>query len=102
MLTRAVPDRHPLEPENPMDQNRSLTDITTALASAAGINPADVTPDMSIAGDLDIDSMTMLEVIVALEDQFGLLIPDDEWSRFTTVGDLAAHLERAGVVAPSS
>jgi len=43
--------------------------------------------------------MTMLEVIVALEDQFGLLIPDDEWSRFVTVGDLAAHLQRAGVVA---
>jgi len=82
-----------------MDQNRSLTDINTTLAAAAGINPADVTPDMSIAGDLDIDSLTMLEVIVALEDQFGLLIPDDEWSRFTTVGDLAAHLERAGVVA---
>jgi acyl carrier protein len=82
-----------------MDQNRSLTDITTTLAAAAGINPADVTPDMSIAGDLDIDSLTMLEVIVALEDQFGLLIPDDEWSRFATVGDLAAHLEQAGVVA---
>ena len=65
-----------------MDQNRSLTDITTTLAAAAGIDPAEVTPDMSIAGDLDIDSMTMLEVIVALEDQFGLLIPDDEWSRF--------------------
>ena len=82
-----------------MDQDRSLTDITTTLAAAAGINPAEVTPEMSIAGDLDIDSMTMLEVIVALEDQFGLLIPDDEWSRFITVGDLAAHLERAGVVA---
>ena len=82
-----------------MDQDRSLTDITTTLAAAAGINPAEVTPEMSIAGDLDLDSLTMLEVIVDLEDQFGLLIPDDEWSRFTTVGDLAAHLERAGVVA---
>ena len=51
--------------------------------------------------DLDIDSMTMLEVVVALEDRFGLLIPDDEWSRFSTVGDLVAHLERAGVVAPT-
>ena len=41
----------------------------------------------------------MLEVIVALEDRFGVLIPDDDWARFSTVGDLAAHLERAGVVA---
>jgi acyl carrier protein len=82
-----------------MDQNRSLADITTTLAAVAGINPAEVTPDMSIASDLGIDSMTMLEVIVALEDQVGLLIPDDEWSRFVTVGDLATHLERAGVIA---
>ena len=58
-----------------------------------------MTPEKSFAGDLGIDSMTMLEVIVALEDRFGLLIPDDEWSQFSTVGDLAAHLERAGVVA---
>jgi acyl carrier protein len=82
-----------------MDHNHPLTDITATLAAAAGIDPAEVTPEMSIAGDLDIDSMTLLEVIVALEDQFGLLIPDDEWPRFATVGDLAAHLERAGVVA---
>ena len=49
--------------------------------------------------ELGIDSMTMLEAIVAIEDRFGLLIPDDEWSRFSTVDDLVAHLEQAGVVA---
>ena len=84
-----------------MAQNQVLTDIATTLGSIAGIDPAEVAPETSITGDLDVDSMTMLEVIVALEDKFGLLIPDDEWSRFATVGDLAAHLERAGVVAPS-
>jgi acyl carrier protein len=84
-----------------MAQNEVLTDIATTLGSIAGIDPAEVAPETSITGDLDVDSMTMLEVIVALEDKFGLLIPDDEWSRFATVGDLAAHLERAGVVAPS-
>ena len=84
-----------------MAQNQVLTDIATTLGSIAGIDPAEVAPETSITGDLDVDSMTMLDVIVALEDKFGLLIPDDEWSRFATVGDLAAHLERAGVVAPS-
>jgi acyl carrier protein len=84
-----------------MAQNQVLTDIATTLGSIAGIDPAEVAPETSITGDLDVDSMTMVEVIVALEDKFGLLIPDDEWSRFATVGDLAAHLERAGVVAPS-
>jgi acyl carrier protein len=82
-----------------MAQNQVLTDIAKTLASIAGIDPAEVTAQTSIPGDLDIDSMTMLEVVVALEDKFGLLIPDDEWSRFATVGDLTDHLERAGVAA---
>ena len=47
---RPAPTRE--RPETTMDRTHSLTDITTVLASAAGINPADVTPDMSIAGDL--------------------------------------------------
>ena len=38
---------------------------------------------------------------MALEDRFGVLIPDDEWSQFSTVGDLVAHLERVGVGAPT-
>jgi acyl carrier protein len=39
----------------------------------------------------------MLDAIVALEDRFGVLIPDDEWARFSTVGDLVVHLQRVGV-----
>jgi acyl carrier protein len=83
-----------------MVQNEVLGDVATTFASIAGVDAAQVTPEKSLA-DLDIDSMTMLEVIVALEDRFGLLIPDDEWSRFSTIGDLVGRLERAGVVAPS-
>src|SRR5438132_2654817 len=45
--------------------------------------------------DLGIDSLTLVEVVVAAEDRFGLVIADDEWSRFTTVGDIIAHIERA-------
>lgn len=86
-------------PQPAITQITVLADIATALASIAGIDPAEVTPEKSLTGELDVDSMTMLEIIVALEDTFGLLIPDDEWSRFATVGDLAAHLQQAGVVA---
>ena len=39
--------------------------------------------------------MTMVDVVVAAEDRFGLVIPDDAWPRFSTVGDPVAHLERA-------
>ena len=83
-----------------MAQNEVLGDVATTFASIAGVDAAQVTPEKSLT-DLDVDSMTMLEVIVALEDRFGLLIPDDEWSRFSTIGDLVEHLEQAGVGAYS-
>ena len=82
-----------------MVQDDVLGDVATTLAALAGIDPSQATPERSFT-DLGIDSMTMLEIIVALEDRFGLLIPDDEWSGFSTVGDLVAHLERAGVITP--
>jgi acyl carrier protein len=78
-----------------MVQNEILGDIRTVLSSVAGVDPANVAPDKSLTGDLGVDSMTMLEAVVVLEDRFGLLIPDDAWARFSTVGDLVAHLERA-------
>lgn len=79
-----------------MAQDVVLDEIRTVLSSVAGIDPAEVTPEKSF-DDLGIDSMTMLETVVALEDRIGVLIPDDEWARFSTVGDLVAHLEQAGV-----
>ena len=60
-----------------------------------------MTPEKSFTDDLGIDSMTMLEAVVALEDRFGVLIPDDDWAQFSTVGDLVSHLERAGVGTPT-
>jgi acyl carrier protein len=55
-----------------------------------------VTPHARLADDLGIDSLTLVDVVVAAEDRFGLVIPDDDWARFETVGDAVAYLERAG------
>jgi acyl carrier protein len=84
-----------------MSQAALLPEIATVLSSVAGVDPDSVTPEASFARDLGIDSMTTVEVVVATEDRFGVLIPDDEWSRFSTVGDLVAYLESTGVGAPS-
>jgi acyl carrier protein len=83
-----------------MVQDQLLSDITAVLASATGLDPADVTPEKTF-DDLGLDSMTLLEAVVAIEDRFGVLIPDDEWARFSTVGELVDHLARAGVGAPT-
>jgi acyl carrier protein len=83
----------------PMPQDTVLADLTQVLAGVAGVAPADVTPEARFGRDLGIDSLTLVEVVVAAEDRFGLVIADDDWSRFVTVGDVIAYLERAGMIA---
>jgi acyl carrier protein len=82
-------------------QDEMLGDIATVLSSVSGVDPAEVTPEKSFTGDLGVDSMTMVEAVVALEDRFGLLIADDDWPQFSTVGDLVCYLERAGAGDPT-
>ena len=77
-----------------MAQDEMLAALAEILADVARIDPADVTPQARF-DDLGIDSLTMVDAVVALEDRFGLVIPDDEWARFETVGDAVAHLQSA-------
>lgn len=80
-----------------MPQDHVLDDITEILGDVAGINRADITPETSLA-DLGIDSLTMVEVVVAAEDRFGLLINDDDWPRFKTMLDATRYIEHAAAV----
>jgi acyl carrier protein len=82
-------------------QDEMLGDVARVFSSVSRVDPAEVTPEKSFTGDLGVDSMTMLEAVVALEDRFGLLIADDDWPQFSTVGDLVSYLERAGVGNPT-
>ena len=60
-----------------------------------GIDSDDVQLDKSFVDDLDVDSLSMVEVVVAAEEKFGVTIPDDEVKNLKTVGDAVAFIERA-------
>jgi acyl carrier protein len=81
-----------------MTQDDVLGEVRSVFAAVAKIDPGAISPEKSLSEDLDVDSLTLIEVVVAIEDKFGLLIPDDEWQRFSTVGDLVNYLAGAGVV----
>ena len=51
------------------------------------MTPADVTAEKSFTDDLDVDSLSMVEIAIAAEDKFGVEIPDDELGNLKTVGD---------------
>jgi acyl carrier protein len=65
------------------------------LEEVAGVTPADVAEDKSFTDDLDVDSLSMVEVVVAAEEKFGVKIPDDEVQNLRTVGDAVSFIEKA-------
>jgi acyl carrier protein len=73
-----------------------LAEIVTEVT---GIPAADVQLDKSFSDDLDIDSLSMVEVVVAAEEHFGVKIPDNEVKKLKTVGDAVAFIAGAGVSA---
>jgi acyl carrier protein len=75
----------------------STEEIRSGLADivneVAGIPADDVQLDKSFTDDLDVDSLSMVEVVVAAEEKFGVKIPDDSVKDLRTVGDAVAFIE---------
>ena len=69
-----------------------LADIVNEIA---GVPQEDVTPDKSFTDDLDIDSLSMVEIVQACEDKFGVSIPDDQVKNLKTVGDAISYIANA-------
>ena len=84
-------------PSPPKGTTVSNEDIIAGLGEiveeVAGVSAADVTADKSFTDDLDIDSLSMVEIAVQAEDKFGVKIPDDELANLKTVGDAVAYIE---------
>ena len=81
----------------------SRTELTAALAEVlnevAGTPAEKVVDGATFYFDLDIDSLTMVEVVVACEERFGVRIPDEALENLRTVGDAVTFIADAGVAA---
>jgi acyl carrier protein len=76
-----------------------LSGLGDIIEEIAGVPAADVTPEKSFVDDLDIDSLSMVEIAVAAQDQFGVEIPDDELKNLKTVKDVVVYVQGKGVSA---
>ena len=82
---------------SPASATRSdlLVGLAEVLEEVAG-TPADaVRPEAAFDKDLDIDSLTMVEVVVACEERFGVRIPDEALEDLRTVGDAVDYIAKA-------
>jgi acyl carrier protein len=76
-----------------------LAGLSEIIDEIAGVPADEVTPDKTFADDLDIDSLSMVEIAVAAQDKFGVEIPDDQLKDLKTVQDVINYVERSSVTA---
>ncbi|MFE9423499.1 acyl carrier protein [Kitasatospora sp. NPDC006697] len=69
-----------------------LEGLAEIVNEIAGIPQEDVALDKSFTDDLDVDSLSMVEVVVAAEERFDVKIPDDEVKNLKTVGDAVDYI----------
>jgi len=70
--------------------------LASILDEVADVSPDDVSDEKSFVDDLDVDSLSMVEVAMAAEEKFGVKIPDDELPKLKTVGDAVRYIEQNG------
>ncbi|WP_042419155.1 acyl carrier protein [Streptacidiphilus anmyonensis] len=73
-------------------QDEVLSGLAEIVNEIAGIPAEDVELDKSFTDDLDVDSLSMVEVVVAAEERFDVKIPDDEVKNLKTVGDAVNYI----------
>ena len=75
------------------------SDLADIVNEVTGIPADDVQLDKSFTDDLDVDSLSMVEVVVAAEEKFSVRIPDDAVKDLKTVGDAVSYIENAQAAA---
>lgn len=67
--------------------------IKSIIAEQLGVKTEEVTPEASFIDDLGADSLDTVELIMALEEEFSIEIPDEDAEKMTTVGDAIKYIE---------
>ena len=72
-----------------MEKSEIESKLIDLLVDELGLERDDITMEASFEEDLDVDSLGVVELLMALEDNFDVKIPDEEAEKITTVGEAA-------------
>ena len=73
-----------------MTTNEKLKEI---IATQLRLDPSEITDDTDIADDLGADSLDIVEILMVIEEEFGVTIPDDEVANLRKLSALAPYIE---------
>ena len=71
----------------------SFDKVKDIIVDRLGVDAEKVTPEASFKDDLGTDSLDIAELVMELEDEFDMEIPDEEAEKINTVGDAVKYIE---------
>ncbi|RPA57124.1 acyl carrier protein [Aerococcus agrisoli] len=76
-----------------MAEGTTFEQVATLIVERFGVKESSVTPEMSFTTDLGADSLDVVELVMELEDNFGIQISDDDVEDITTVADIVKYID---------
>jgi acyl carrier protein len=70
--------------------------VKSIIVEQLGVDEEEVTPDASFVDDLGADSLDVVELVMAFEEEFGVEIPDDDAVKITRVREAISYIEQHG------
>jgi len=71
-----------------VSRDRVLSDVKRIVGEELGIAPEDIEETCDLVSDLGSDSLTLVEIVMQIEDHFAITVPDDLGEKVQTVGDV--------------
>ena len=75
-----------------VDRAQALSEIQAILVEQLGVDASEVVETASFSEDLNADSLDLVEMIMEMEDKFGVKIPDEDAEKIVTVGDAVDYV----------
>ncbi len=69
--------------------------VKEIIVDQLGVNADQVTPEAKMIEDLGADSLDAVELVMAIEEEFEIEVPDDEAEKLSSVNDIIVHVEKA-------
>jgi acyl carrier protein len=67
--------------------------VNTLVTDQLGVDRKSLTPEANLLDDLGADSLDVVELVMALEEEFGIEVPDDDVENIRTIGDIVQYIE---------
>ena len=76
-----------------------LEKVINVVAESLGMEESEIKAESSFKDDLNADSLDLFEMVMSLEEEFGIEIPSEDLEQLKTVGDVMEYLQKKGIEA---